>query len=314
MSRLPIRLRLTLTFALVMALRPRGYGALSLRPARARARCEPERRPSLSRGRLSPHSSGRRTRASATAAGARWSDPDESFAQVIDESGAVVDSTPRLETCRCSTAGELERARRGTIVLDLGPPPGGDDPARVLATPVDAQGERLVVVVGASREGRDRGAREPAHAAPRRRADRPAARLARRLCAGRGGAPAGRVDAARGSGDLGASPGRRLPLSRPDDEIRRLGETLNEMLARLETALRPRARVRRRCEPRASNAAGAPQDGARARGPPAPHAGGAPERTSIRRGGGGPARSARGGPARDRPLGPRARFRFVRRR
>jgi signal transduction histidine kinase len=34
-----------------------------------------------------------------------------------------------------------------------------------------------------------------------------------------------------------ASQGRRLPLSRPDDEIRRLGETLNKMLARLESAL-----------------------------------------------------------------------------
>ena len=35
----------------------------------------------------------------------------------------------------------------------------------------------------------------------------------------------------------GSEPGRRLPLPRARDEVRRLGETLNAMLGRLEDAL-----------------------------------------------------------------------------
>ena len=59
----------------------------------------------------------------------------------------------------------------------------------------------------------------------------------------------------------------RLPLPAAHDEIRRLGETLNEMLDRLRRLVRARAALRRRRQPRAAHAHRRPQD--RARGRPA---------------------------------------------
>ena len=54
---------------------------------------------------------------------------------------------------------------------------------------------------------------------------------------GRGSAAAGRGDAPAG-GEISASgPEERLPVPPARDELRRLGQTLNEMLARLETTL-----------------------------------------------------------------------------
>jgi signal transduction histidine kinase len=59
----------------------------------------------------------------------------------------------------------------------------------------------------------------------------------------------------------------RLPVPEADDEVSRLGETLNEMLGRLEDGVLGERRFHRRREPRAGHAAHAPQDraGARAR-------------------------------------------------
>ena len=99
----------------------------------------------------------------------------------------------------------------------------------------------------ATRPRRDRrpgrGARVTAGAAAHRRADRAAAGRVRRLPARRGGAAPGRVDAARGGGDLlgdvpaaAARPGARATRSS------RLGETLNEMLERLDEGLLARER------------------------------------------------------------------------
>ena len=156
---------------------------------------------------------------------------------MLDESGAVVDSTPLLRDVPVLDPRQIQRAQRGTIVLDLGPPPGGDDPARVLATPVDAQGERMVVVVGASREGRSEAL---ASLRTQLLVGGPIALLLAALAGYALAAAALRPveSMRRGAAEIsGASHGRRLPLSRPDDEIRRLGETLNEMLERLETAL-----------------------------------------------------------------------------
>lgn len=236
MSRLPIRLRLTLAFTLVMALLLTATGLFLY------VRLGHELDASLN--------AGLRSRADAVTAlvqqadsGLRdggtssLADPDESFAQVIDASGAVVDSTPRLRDVPVLDPGQLERARRGTIIVDLGPPLGADDPARVLATPVDAQGVRLVVVVGASREGRTEAL---ASLRAQLLVGGPIALLLASLAGYALAAAALRPveSMRRGAAEIsGASEGRRLPLSRSDDEIRRLGETLNEMLSRLETAL-----------------------------------------------------------------------------
>ena len=62
------------------------------------------------------------------------------------------------------------------------------------------------------------------------------ARRGRRLRARGRGAATGRGDARARGGDLGLDAGARLPVPAARDEISRLAETLNEMLARLEAA------------------------------------------------------------------------------
>ena len=123
----------------------------------------------------------------------------------------------------------------------------------------------------------------PTARAPRRRRSTPYGRLlliggplalllavARRLRAGRRRAAAGRGDAPPRGGDLRRRPRRSAcPLAAVDDEIRRLGATLNEMLARLEAALARERALRRRRQPRAAHAAGDPADRARAGAAPA---------------------------------------------
>ena len=68
--------------------------------------------------------------------------------------------------------------------------------------------------------------------------------------------------------------GERLPLPRAEDEIHRLGETLNRMLDRIEASLE-RQRVFVADEPRAAHAARRAAGRARARGPIPANAGGA---------------------------------------
>ncbi len=236
MSRLPIRIRLTLAFTIVMALVLAATGLfLDLR---------------LGHELDTSMNAGLGSRADAVSALVRQSDAglgdagksplapaDENFAQVVDEHGTVLDSTPLLPHEPILDPEQLRRARRGTIVVDLDSLPGGDDPVRLLATPVEAQGQRLLAIVGVSRE-----ARMGALASLRNQllVGGPIALLLAALAGYALAAAALRPveSMRRGAAEIsGASEGRRLPLSRSDDEIRRLGETLNEMLARLETAL-----------------------------------------------------------------------------
>ena len=65
----------------------------------------------------------------------------------------------------------------------------------------------------------------------------------------------GRVDARHAAASTADEPDERLPLPPADDEVGRLGETLNEMLVRLEDAVERERDVPRRREPRAAHAA-----------------------------------------------------------
>lgn len=176
------------------------------------------------------------------AGGRRLVEESEGFAQVIDEAGNVLDATPRVRARPLLSPAELAEARRRTILLDRGPLPGLDQASRLLATPVRGQDQRLVVVVGASLEDRQdalEGLRTQlviggpvalllaslAGYALAAAALRPVESMRRR---------AAEISAAR--------TGQRLPVPRTDDELARLGETLNEMLARLEDGI---ARERR---------------------------------------------------------------------
>ncbi len=159
------------------------------------------------------------------------------FAQILDVSGRVFDATSGLERRPVLDPKQLRSAARSTRPFERvkTPPPTGT--ARLLATPVKAQGHNLVVVVGASLQDRDRAL---ANLGALLLIGGPIALLLA-TAAGYGLAAAAlrpvesmRARAAAISTD---DLDQRLPLTRSRDELHRLGATLNEMLARLESGV-----------------------------------------------------------------------------
>src|SRR5205823_10496087 len=122
------------------------------------------------------------------------------------------------------------RALRTSTFFDRPAVPGLDEPARLLATPVARGGRRLVLVVGATRENRAE------TLSSLRTALLIAGPIALLVATGLGyllaGAGLRAVDAMRRrASEISADrPGERLPVSPANDELRRLGITLNEML------------------------------------------------------------------------------------
>ena len=236
LSRLPIRLRLTAAFAVAMTVVLTATGLfLYLRLAASLDQAIND---------------GLRTRADDVAALVRQSDTGlreggdpvlaeqgESFAQVLTPAGALVDTTPQLGEAALLTTRELHRAAARAIFLDKRSVPGLDDPARLLAAPIEAQDERLIVIVGAATEGRDEALEgllaQLVVGGPI------ALLLASALAYTLAAAALRPVESMRrrASAITASAPGRRLPVPEARDEVARLGHTLNEMLARLETAL-----------------------------------------------------------------------------
>jgi two-component system, OmpR family, sensor kinase len=169
----------------------------------------------------------------------RLAEQEQGFAQVVDPSGVVVDTTTALVGRSLLSDAQLARATGATIMVDRAPFPDSDDPIRLLATPVttEDEGRLLVVVVGASLEER-----ADALESLRRQlyVGGPIALLLSSLVAYTLAAAALRpVESMRREAEAvsAAEPGRRLPLPPARDEVARLGETLNTMLGRLESAL-----------------------------------------------------------------------------
>ena len=237
-GRLPIRVRLTLAFALVIALVFALIGgALFLR---FRDELDQQINQNL------------RSRAADVTALVSEADSGlaqsgrsplarraESFAQIIDRRGRVLDATTHVQGGALLSGTRLRAARSHTIIVERRV---GSEPSRLLATPARAQDQLLVVVVGSSLGGRDA-------ALGRLGAllllGGPIAVLLA-LIAGYGLAAAALrpVDSMRrrAAQISAADPGTRLPVPRARDEISRLGTTLNDMLARLEASF---ARERR---------------------------------------------------------------------
>ena len=233
MRRLSLRVRLTLAFALVMALVLVALGAfLYVRledslseqvdeslEARAGALAALVR---ANRGDL---------RQLDLAAG-----DDDGIAQLVGDDGSLLASAPASERPLVSV-GDLARAGAEPLFLARESAPGlGDEKVRVLVRPLDTSAGRILVV-GASLEDRDEAldglltqlvvvgplallVTSAVGYGLASAALRPVEKMRRR--------------AAQVSSE---HPGQRLPLSEAEDEIRRLGETLNEMLARLEAGL-----------------------------------------------------------------------------
>jgi heavy metal sensor kinase len=229
MSRLPVRVRVTLAFAGVLAVLLAATGLFLY------VRLGDELDATIEQG--------LRSRASDVAAlvssgGSRLSesggiaDADENLAQVLDSGGRIVDSTPGLSKVSLLPASQLGRARRRTVIVDLERIPGGEDAARVLASPV---GDRIVVV------GAQLGDRNEAlsNLAGLLLLGGPVALLLASL-AGYGAAAAALRPVERMRRQAAeiqeAGSGQRLAAPPAHDEIGRLGDTLNRMLERLDEA------------------------------------------------------------------------------
>jgi two-component system, OmpR family, sensor kinase len=161
----------------------------------------------------------------------------DSFAEVLDPTGRVVDSSPTVGGADLLDAGQLSKAATGSVFIDRGPLPGLDEGSRLLAVPVSTAAGKRIVVVGASTETRDDSNTDLEQLLL---IGLPAALILASL-AGYGVATAALrpVEAMRARAEeiSIAAPDERLPVPATRDEVARLGETLNEMLARLGDAL-----------------------------------------------------------------------------
>jgi len=156
-------------------------------------------------------------------------DPEDSFAQMVDSDGRVLASEDGSRR-PVLTSAELDRTREGTLVLERDVP-GIDGTARVRAQA--ASGGGGVAVAGRSLADRDETLRGLLASFA---IGGPVAVLLASL-AGYGLATIGLapIEAMRRRArDVSLErEGDRLPLPHARDEVRRLGETLNEMLDRL---------------------------------------------------------------------------------
>jgi signal transduction histidine kinase len=226
MSRLPIRARVTLAFAAALLVVLLAVGSFVY------LRFADELRSTVDRG-LAARSAevvALRAAGGTLARSRAGDDADEDFALVLERTGRVLDATPAAPPPRLSPA-ELARARTGSVYADR--PHGARDgePARLLVRPL---GDELVVTGTAVDDQRDAlrtllalgGLGLLAALALGSAAGYWAAGLALRP-----------VEAMRREANaIGERSDRRLPLPAVDDELGRLGRTLNEMLERLDRA------------------------------------------------------------------------------
>lgn len=159
-----------------------------------------------------------------------------SSVQILDARGRLLDGAPPLDV-PALTREELARTRDAPITLERGSLPSADgDESRLLARSVEARGEDFTVVSGVSLEERNASLESLKTllliAGP--------LSLLFASIAGYGVASAAlrpvesmRV---RAGGVSETDLAQRLPVPPSSDEISRLGETLNAMLSRLESA------------------------------------------------------------------------------
>jgi len=235
-SRIPIRIRITLAFAVVMAVLLTALGAFIY----------------VRFGDQLDHEidQGLRSRAQDSAALVEQSktelgetdegsliESDESFGEVVTTDGDVLDSSPQLHGQALLSADTLGQAAQGPVFVEKPGVGTVDGTARLLASPVATDTGRVVVVVGASLDDRN----DALHSLAALLLAGGAVALLLASLAGYGMASAAmrpveamrRRAAALSAADLE----QRLPVSEADDELRRLGETLNGMLDRLEDAI-----------------------------------------------------------------------------
>jgi two-component system OmpR family sensor kinase len=162
---------------------------------------------------------------------------EESFAQVLRPDGQIYATTPLLGNNPQLTPAEAERAARESFVVTRPHVRSIQGEARLLARPASGRGQTYVVVVAATLDDRNESLRNlrtilliggPVALL--------LASLAGYVVSGTAFRPVEEMRR-RATEISAAEPDERLPLPEAKDELRRLGETLNGMLGRLEAAL-----------------------------------------------------------------------------
>jgi heavy metal sensor kinase len=167
----------------------------------------------------------------------RGLDDEESFAEVMTPDGTIVAKASNVVHDPLFSPADLKRAAAGPTYFNTSAVPVFEGPARLLAQPFQDNGRRLVVLVGASLDDRN-------VALDNLRTllligGSAALLLASLVGYGMATASLRPVEAMRrrAAAISAAEPDQRLPVPAAQDELARLGDTLNQMLARLEAAL-----------------------------------------------------------------------------
>ena len=159
------------------------------------------------------------------------------FSEVLEPDGRVIASSPGVGDVNLLGPQELGRAVGESVYLDRGPLPGAAAGVRLLAVPVKTMTGNRILVVGTSRETSEESFTDLKQLLL---IGLPGALILASI-AGYGVAAAALrpVEAmrARAKEISTAAPGERLPVPATHDEVARLGETLNEMLARIGDAM-----------------------------------------------------------------------------
>jgi two-component system OmpR family sensor kinase len=161
----------------------------------------------------------------------------ERYAQILTPSGRVLDTTAAQKDRSALPHSVLPEAGIGPVSLERGGIPSVSGTARLQATPVTVHGRRVIVVTGISLDQRNASLRSLRTLLL---LGGPAALLLALIVGYAAVAASLRpVEAIRRqAAEISAADGtQRLPVPIANDELRRLGETLNQMLARLESAL-----------------------------------------------------------------------------
>jgi len=232
MRRLPIRARLTLAFATAMAVVLAATGFLLFNHLAV----------SLDQS----LDQGLHARAADVAALVQQADTglrdahsppvaDGGFAQILDRHGRIFDQTRGLGPRPLLGGRLLAQARNAPVLIPRLRGLAGE--VRLLAIPVQAQGQRLVVVVGVPLRSRDQAL---ASLRSELLVGGPVALLVASLIgyllAAAALKPVERMRT-RASSISERHLSERLPVTAARDEIGRLGDTLNEMLARIERGM-----------------------------------------------------------------------------
>ncbi len=161
----------------------------------------------------------------------------ESFAEVLGPAGELLDSSMALGDQVLLSKEEIRQALRRPILLDRAKIPGLESSWRLLAVPARSPQRPTVVVVGASTQDRNDSLGDLLQLLF---LGEPFALIVASFAAYWVAAAALRpVEEMRlRAGSISAAePDQRLPVPPTGDEIARLGQTLNEMLTRIQEAI-----------------------------------------------------------------------------